>query len=76
MQLSYTTGRDYGAPQVLEIHAHRPAGADDFELIPADFVDAVRGIAGYVNVFAIECTPGCLGDAVLREYDYGRYTLA
>ena len=78
MQITYNTGRsyDYGHPQLLAIRATPAAGADDFALVPADFVDAQRNIAGRVSVFMCECKPRDLGPAVLREYDAGRYTLA
>lgn len=69
----YTTGRNYGAPQVLEITA--PANAsDDLDFVPVQFTDAVRGISGTVKVLGFYLSD--IGPAVLTEYDAGRYTLA
>lgn len=75
-KITYITGRDYGAPQVLEISYSaplQPADNFDFDLIPASFVDAVRGISGQVNIFPHDATPAKIGRAVLAEYDAGRY---
>jgi hypothetical protein len=73
MQINYVTGRRYGKPQVLEITATPAVGAEAYEMLHADFVDAVRGIAGRVKVFAFECTPELLGSAVLEAYDECHY---
>lgn len=75
--IQYETGRDYGAPQVLEI-TFAPIDPYDFdagtELFPVEFVDAVRGISGAVKVFGSDANENRIGRAVLAEYDAGRYT--
>ena len=75
----YETGRDYGAPQVLEITF--PAitcDAFDAAFISAEafFIDAVRSISGRVKVFGADANVNSIGRAVLAEYDAGRYTAA
>ena len=70
--IRYSTGRNYGAPQVLEIAA--PASVeDDFSFVPVQFTDAARGICGSVMVLGFYLSD--IGPAVLAEYDAGRYTL-
>ncbi len=75
--IRYETGRDYGAPQILEI-TFTPIDWSDFdartEFFPATFVDAARGISGTVSVFGNDATETLIGRAVLAEYDAGRYT--
>lgn len=73
MQYTYSTGRDYGAPQVLVIDA--PTIPDDpIADVRVTFADAARNISGAVDVMACECwTTSSMGAAVLREYDAGRY---
>lgn len=76
--VNYSTGRDYGAPQVLEItYAPFSANPDDFlsglELTKATFKDAVRAIAGTVQIFRQDADQHRIGRAVLAEYDAGRY---
>jgi hypothetical protein len=73
--ISYETGRDYGAPQVLEI-TFPAVATDDFQLVAVKFVDAARRISGIVEVFDIDVTLAKIGRAVLAEYDAGRYQAA
>lgn len=74
--IAYQTGRDYGAPQVLEI-TFPAVTMDSFDAafvnVTAHFVDAVRGISGTVNVFGNDANENSIGRAVLAEYDAGRY---
>ena len=77
MHMTYDTGRDYGRPQVLDIEVPGLAGADDWDVVPVFFRDDVRGIAGTVLLFRIQIAGDeRVGEAVLAEYDAGRYTLA
>ena len=73
----FNTGRDYGAPQVLEITYIAPKNQSndpfEIELMTAHFIDSVRGISGQVNIFTNESTYTKIGRAVLAEYDAGRY---
>ena len=74
--ISFETGRDYGAPQVLEITF--PAVTVDlfdaaFVDVHVQFVDAVRGLSGTVKVFGSDANANSIGRAVLAEYDAGRY---
>ena len=71
--MNYTTGRNYGSPQVLEISFDKPMQIDDFELYPVKFVDAVRCISGIVHVFGMDLSNYKIGPSVLAEYDAGRY---
>lgn len=77
MIYKYSTGRTYGAPQVLEITATaRPE--DYFEFVRVTFHDAARRISGTVLLLGMECFESDLagegiGPAVLKEYDAGRY---
>ena len=69
--IKYATGRDYGMPQVLEIHF---TPTDDCMVdVPATFTDASRGISGTVKVFGFCANRQDIGKAVLAEYDAGRY---
>ena len=74
---TYETGRDYGAPQVLEItYPVVDALADmesGMEFHPVQFSDAVRAISGEVQISGYDCNPSRIGRAVLAEYDAGRY---
>jgi len=74
--ISYETGRDYGAPQVLEI-TFPVITCDLFDAafveVQAHFFDAVRGISGAVKVFGSDANANSIGRAVLTEYDAGRY---
>ena len=75
--IKYETGRDYGAPQVLEI-TFPVVVMDSFDAafvdVTAHFVDTARGISGTVNVFGNDANENSIGRAVLAEYDAGRYT--
>lgn len=74
--ITYQTGRDYGAPQVLEISAPNAPTDDlaDIELVSVTFVDRARHISGTVEVFTFDLlNEQKLGRAVLAEYDAGRY---
>jgi hypothetical protein len=74
--IRYETGRDYGAPQVLEItFPEITCDAFDAAFISADafFIDAARGISGRVKVFGNDANNASIGRAVLAEYDAGRY---
>jgi|688.fasta_scaffold96788_4 hypothetical protein len=70
--ITYETGRDYGAPQILEI-TFPAVTTDDFQLVAVKFDDAARRISGVVEIFDIDVTPAKIGRAVLAEYDAGRY---
>ena len=74
--ISYETGRDYGAPQVLEItFPEITCESFDAAFISADafFIDAVRNISGRVKIFGNDANENSIGRAVLAEYDAGRY---
>jgi hypothetical protein len=75
--ITYPTGRDYGAPQILEItfEAFSTTGdfMEDLELTAVTFKDAARSISGTVNVFRMDADQYRIGAAVLAEYDAGRY---
>lgn len=74
--VSYNTGRDYGAPQVLEI-TFPEITCDAFDAafidVEAHFFDAARRISGRVKVFGNDANENSIGRAVLAEYDAGRY---
>lgn len=71
--IKYQTGRDYGAPQVLEITI--PAlPADELADVDVSFIDDARGIVGVVTLMALQANHREIGAAVLREYDAGRYS--
>lgn len=70
---TYETGRDYGAPQILEITA--PSEFDQYALVSVDFDDAVRGIYGTVQILGFDVTPFRIGSAVLAAYDVGQYQI-
>lgn len=72
MKVTYTTGRTYDEPQVLEIEIEART-EDEFGLeeITATFRDQSRHISGRVNALVF---PDGIGPAVLAEYDAGRYT--
>lgn len=74
METLFETGRDYGAPQVLEIKAPE-VKTSDCQLVEVYFNDAVRGISGLVEILDINASPAQIGRAVLAEYDAGRYKL-
>ena len=74
----FNTGRDYGAPQVLEITYIAPTHINEFDnaaldLMTAHFTDAARGISGQVSIFVKDATAVKIGSAVLAEYDAGNY---
>ena len=69
--INYTTGRNYGSPQVLAITF--TLVDDSMADVQVTFRDASRNIAGIVTVCAIESHHGYVGAAVMREYDAGRY---
>lgn len=74
--IQYETGRDYGAPQVLEISAPNAPIDDlaDIELVLVTFIDRARNVSGAVEVFTFDLlSEQKLGRAVLAEYDAGRY---
>jgi hypothetical protein len=72
----YETGRDYGAPQVLEI-TYPAVEITDMEsgtqFHSVQFSDAVRNISGEVQISGYDCNFFRIGSAVLAEYDAGRY---
>jgi hypothetical protein len=70
--INYLTGRNYGSAQALEI-TFTPVD-DIMADVQVTFRDASRDIAGIVTVCAIEAHSNCVGVAVMREYDAGRYT--
>jgi hypothetical protein len=70
----FRTGRVYDAPQILTITVEDKK-TDEFGLIDitATFVDPSRHISGrVVTVMANE--RALIGEAVLAEYDAGRYS--
>jgi hypothetical protein len=69
--LTYTTGRTYDGPQVLEITLES-SQVDEFGLtdIIATFKDASRHIKGRVTTVIFN---DGVGQAVLEAYDAGRY---
>lgn len=76
--IQYETGRDYGAPQILEIiYPDVDALADmesGMQFHSVQFIDASRSIKGYVSIFGCDCNANRIGRAVLTEYDAGRYS--
>lgn len=71
MAISYTTGRTYDGPQILEIEIEtRKQDEFGLEEITATFRDQSRHIAGRVTALVF---PDGIGAAVLTEYDAGRY---
>lgn len=73
-RITYTTGRTYDCPQVLEIEILQ-SQTDDFGFTDgkALFVDRSRHIAGTVDFFAPSNTAAAIGAGVLRAYDSGEY---
>lgn len=69
---AYSTGRTYDVPQVLWITVENKA-QDTFGIwdVTATFKDASRGISGRVKTVVFGNNP--IGEAVLAEYDAGRY---
>ena len=76
MNIKYETGRDYGIKQVLEIEFNPIEDTFDavFQDVIATFKDAARGISGIVSVNGMYANQYRIGNAVLEEYDAGRYT--
>ena len=74
MKTLFKTGRDYGAPQILEIEPPDELTAD-LQLIEVYFNDAVRGISGVVEILDVQATPARIGREVLAEYDAGNYKI-
>jgi hypothetical protein len=74
---TYETGRDYGAPQVLEITYPAIDVLADMEsgmkFHSVQFSDSVRAISGEVQISGYDCNFFRIGRAVLAEYDAGRY---
>jgi hypothetical protein len=72
--LTYSTGRDYGTAQVLEIEIlnHK---TDDFSFVTGSalFVDRSRHIAARVDFIAFGTSDDHIGRAVLAAYDSGDY---
>ena len=70
--ITYTTGRTYDAPQVLEITVLADT-MDEFGLrdIEVTFTDKSRHIQGKLTTIVFD---GSIGKAVLEAYDEGRYT--
>lgn len=72
--IQFKTGRTYDTKQVLEITIEQDQ-EDEYGLqnVTATFTDASRHIAGRVQtvVFPTES----IGEAVLKEYDAGRYVI-
>jgi hypothetical protein len=75
MKTYYTTGRDYGTPQVLEITVPAAPTGAEFDLFDVDFIDRARNISGRVQLFGMQLnSAGLVGRAVLESYDAGLYT--
>lgn len=72
--IEYSTGRDYGKPQVLRITVESKT-TDEFGMtdVTATFVDSARGISGRVQTIVFGNDP--IGAAVLAAYDAGNYSL-
>jgi hypothetical protein len=70
--ITYTTGRTYDAPQVLDITVLSDT-LDEFGLrdIEVTFTDKSRHIQGKLTTIVFN---GNIGQAVLEAYDEGRYT--
>ena len=73
--MKFTTGRNYGIPQVLDITVEAQGAPDEFGLvnITASFTDASRNISGRVSTLIL--SPDDMGPAVLSAYDAGKYSL-
>jgi len=71
MQITYSTGRTYDAPQVLAITVEKET-PDEFGLVDivATFRDDSRHISGRVHTVVFS---DGIGPAVLAAYDAGRY---
>jgi hypothetical protein len=74
MKTLYTTGRNYGTPQVLEITAPDNL-TNDLQLVEVHFSDDARGISGTVEILDIQAKPERIGREVLAEYDAGNYKI-
>jgi hypothetical protein len=72
MQLEFTTGRTYDAPQVLQITVTKQT-TDEWGIVDftATFTDASRHISGQVETIAF--APDRIGQSVLAAYDAGNY---
>ena len=74
--VSYETGRNYGAPQVLVITAPDQSELDKLDCldeVKVTFKDQARNLAGVVTLHAFRAWGSSLGPDVLLEYDSGRY---
>jgi len=72
--LTYSTGRTYDAPQILEIEllSH---DMDEFNFLTGSalFLDRSRHIAARVDFVAFGNSDADIGRAVLAAYDAGEY---
>ncbi len=70
----FKTGRNYGIEQVIEVTAvQRNTDEEQYDALYS-FTDASRNIKGTVLVFGEEqSTQRDIEEAILREYDAGRY---
>lgn len=73
-QLTYSTGRTYDAPQVLEIELLSHS-KDEFNFVTGSalFVDQSRHIAARVDFVSFGDSDADIGRAVLAAYDSGEY---
>jgi len=71
---NYRTGRVYDEPQILTITV-QDKKTDEYGLIDitATFVDKSRNISGRVST-VLSDERALIGEAVLAEYDAGRYS--
>ena len=72
MNITYSTGRTYDAPQVLAITVEKETMDEEFGLVDivATFRDDSRHISGRVNTVVFN---DGIGPAVLAAYDAGHY---
>jgi hypothetical protein len=73
MKATYSTGRDYGSKQVLDIEYVPFTGGDwdddACDLVAVSMNDSVRGLNYMLRVVRFACTPDQIGAAVLQSYD-------
>ena len=73
----FSTGRNYGIEQVISVTAVEDMDGDPgFNDCLYSFTDESRNISGKVLVFGFERdTRSSVKEAIMREYDAGRYFL-
>ena len=71
---SFKTGRNYGTEQIIEVTAVESNPDQEQYDALYSFTDASRNISGKVLLFGFEQnSKRDIQEAILREYDAGRY---